>query len=445
MAGLPLVVVVAGGSGGLGLAALTLARPDLAVAVGLTLMVVVEFEPAPPDAAFALIIAVAVVTGRFRLSRAPAAVVVLIGALVLLNIVSMLAAVDMVAALRYSLITAFLAVLGLWLTGWVDSAGRARTVVVTWLAGAVLSALVGIAVVYLPFTFPGREVLMDGTLTRANVLFEDANVYGPFLIPIAVIVLEERLRPRLLRCRPAVLVLLFLVLAVGILVSFSRAGWINFVVAVLVMLGVTALRRRGGRAAVRMLLTLGIAAGAVVGVMALTGSLSFFEERAQIQSYDTERFDAQRAGVELATQYPLGVGPGQFRFHHAVETHSTYVRVLAEQGVLGLAVWVALAAGTLFLAARNALHGWDTHGIGSAALLGSWCGLLVNSAVVDTLHWRHLWVVAALIWVAAVRRRSAESECPSREAQETPTGPQVPVEPGSRSVAGTGRSPSGPG
>ena len=62
-----------------------------------------------------------------------------------------------------------------------------------------------------------------------------------------------------------------------------------------------------------------------------------------------------------------------------------------------------LLAYTLVLAARNAVAGRDTFGVGSAALLGAWCGLLANSAFVDTLHWRHLWLVAALIWVAAMR------------------------------------------
>ena len=49
------------------------------------------------------------------------------------------------------------------------------------------------------------------------------------------------------------------------------------------------------------------------------------------------------------------------------------------------------------------MAGRDAHGVGSAAMLGAWCGLLANSAFVDTLHWRHLWLVAALIWVAAAR------------------------------------------
>jgi hypothetical protein len=36
-------------------------------------------------------------------------------------------------------------------------------------------------------------------------------------------------------------------------------------------------------------------------------------------------------------------------------------------------------------------------------LLAAWCGVMANSAFVDTLHWRHLWLIAALIWVGAMR------------------------------------------
>ena len=99
------------------------------------------------------------------------------------------------------------------------------------------------------------------------------------------------------------------------------------------------------------------------------------------------------------------VGPGQFENQSVVSAHSIYIRVLAEQGVLGLVTLAALLAGTLALAVGNALAGRDAHGVGSAALLGAWCGLLANSAFVDTLHWRHLWLVAALVWVAAMRAR----------------------------------------
>jgi hypothetical protein len=79
------------------------------------------------------------------------------------------------------------------------------------------------------------------------------------------------------------------------------------------------------------------------------------------------------------------------------------VRVLAEQGVLGFVVLAALLLGTLALGLENAVAGRSTYGIGSAALVAGWCGLLANSFFVDTLHWRHLWVVAALIWAGAMR------------------------------------------
>jgi O-antigen ligase len=100
------------------------------------------------------------------------------------------------------------------------------------------------------------------------------------------------------------------------------------------------------------------------------------------------------------------VGPGQYSIVAPLGAHSLYARVLGEQGFLGLAAMVALVIATLALAWRNAFLGRSTWGIGSAALLAAWCGLIVNSAFVDTLHWRHLWVVAALIWAGTARGKA---------------------------------------
>ena len=47
-------------------------------------------------------------------------------------------------------------------------------------------------------------------------------------------------------------------------------------------------------------------------------------------------------------------------------------------------------------------------------MLGAWCGLLVNSLVIDTLHWRHLWIVAALIWAGSMRRYRQGTPLPVR-------------------------------
>ena len=174
-------------------------------------------------------------------------------------------------------------------------------------------------------------------------------------------------------------------------------------VALIVLLFVLVLRRGGGRSAAALLATVVLLAGAAGAYLATTGSEGFLRERATFQAYDTSRFSAQRAGIRLAEDHPLGVGPGQFDVRESISAHSIYVRVLAEQGVVGFVVLAALLLGTLALAFDNAVAGRSTYGIGSAALLAAWCGLLSNSFFVDTLHWRHLWVVAALIWSGGMR------------------------------------------
>ena len=58
---------------------------------------------------------------------------------------------------------------------------------------------------------------------------------------------------------------------------------------------------------------------------------------------------------------------------------------------------------------RNAALGRDTYGIGSGPLLAAWCGALANSFVIDSLHWRALWLIAGLIWAGTRGDRRAKS------------------------------------
>jgi O-antigen ligase len=398
----PPVTIVAGGIAGVALMlALAVASYDAAVALGFVLFGVVRVEPAPSDVLLAMLAALAVVSGRFHLRRIPAPIVVLLAVLVVLNILSMAVAAELDAALRYFAITIYLVVLAVWLTSYLRTEARMRLVIRAYVGGAVIMSVLAVVALYV--AYPGHELLAGENASRAQGLFKDPNVFGPFLILAALIALEEALRPRILGLRRPTAVAVLVVLVIGIVFAFSRAGWLNFAVGVSVMLLVLSLRTEAARAtwaAVALIAVVALFAG---GAVLLTGSGDFLQERAQVQTYDTERFSAQRTGIQLASEHALGVGPGQFENDQPVSAHSLYIRVLAEQGVLGLVVIVALMAFTLVLAARNAVAGRDAYGVGSAALLGAWCGLLANSAFVDTLHWRHLWLVAALIWVAAMR------------------------------------------
>jgi O-antigen ligase len=237
---------------------------------------------------------------------------------------------------------------------------------------------------------------------RAQALFQDPNVFGPFLIPALLIVLEEILRPRVLRGRLLTKAAMLALLALGVLFSFSRGAWLNLAVALLVLSVVLILRPGGARHGLR-LLAVTLTAAAVTGAIVVgTGSTGFLNERARAQAYDTERFSGQRAALQPAQTYPFGAGPGQFESVAGISAHSSYARALGEQGFPGLVIVLGLFALTLRYAVRNAAAGRSTFGIGSAALLAAWCGQLASSAFVDTMHWRHLWLVAALIWVGAM-------------------------------------------
>ena len=394
---------------GLGLVlALAVTRYETAVALGVLLLGVVHIEPAPPDAIFAIVMAVALVTGRFRIDRAPLSILALCGFYILLNVASAVEAVDPARAGLYLGITLYLTVFAVWFTGYLDSVRRARGVVVAYLGGAVLWAAVSSLALFL--SLPGAELfVVEGQ--RAKALFEDPNVYGPFLVPIALILMEEILSPRLLRMRISTKVLLLLVLLIGLFASFSRGAWINFVLATMTMLAVLVMRRGGSRRAVGLVVVLVLAAVAIGGVLAVTGSLEFLEERAKLQTYDSERFAAQRRGIEFGEQNVLGIGPGQFEVRAPVPSHNLYVRALSEQGFFGLLAVLAIILATLIFALRNAVLGRDTYGIGSAALLGAWVGIVIESFVIDSNHWRHLFLVAALIWVGT--RRTGESASPA--------------------------------
>jgi O-antigen ligase len=393
-------LIVGGGIALLGVLALAITRFDSAVFLGFLLMSIVWVQPGPPDIVFAVVFAVAVASGRMRLRRLPMSVGILVAGFVFLNILSATFVVDPPAAERYFAITLYLAIFSIWLAGYLDSAQRARRVLVGLLVTGVITGGAACLALYVP------GVPLANRLTgaqRAQGLFHDPNIFGPFMALLAFFVLEELLQPRLLRIHRFWKFAMLVVLGSGVLFSFSRAAWLNAAVGVFAMLVVFALRHGGGQRAMMILVTLLAALAALAVFVSVSGSATFLSDRARLQSYDTSRFSAQETGLRLVATYPFGVGPGQFESYVTISAHSAYVRALAEQGVLGLATILALIVATLVFAGRNAVIGRDTYGIGSAALLGAWCGLVANSAFVDTLHWRHLWLVAALIWAGTMR------------------------------------------
>ena len=176
-------------------------------------------------------IAVAFVTGRFYIRRVPLIVVVLLSVFLALNMLASVELIDVgrgVDVLRDHALPRHLRLLADRVRAFPYTA---RIVLRAYIAAAVFSA--AIAVLALFVAFPGHDLLVFGP--RAKGLFKDPNVLGPFLVPTALMLLEETVSPRLLRARLPTKLVGLSILTIGILFAFSRAAWLNFVIGAFVM------------------------------------------------------------------------------------------------------------------------------------------------------------------------------------------------------------------
>ena len=371
-------MTIAGGAAAVAVLWLALVRLDWAVGLGVLLLGIVRFEPAPTDVVLGIAIAVALVTSRVALQQVPPVVFALAGAFLVLNIVSTVEAVDPMRALVFFSITAYLLALAVWLTNYVRSEGTAKFIARCYVWGAAIVTIPTLAAIF--FAVPGSDLLTyDGTARKVS---KDPNVFGPFLVPAILILLEDVLHPHVVTRRRFVAAILALLLTCGVVFAYSRAGWLNLALGVLTMLAVIHVSAWWRRARAsppdrhpHRCRCRHDGLGRLRVVELLRGTRS----SPRIRLRQVRR---QGSGLEIASSHPFGIGPGQFERFSETGAHSLYVRTLAEQGVLGAATMIALMFATLVLAARNAIQGgvrmesgaprsWP-HGSGSSRTVRSW-------------------------------------------------------------------------
>jgi O-antigen ligase len=354
---------------------------------------IVFIEPAPFDLLIILLAALLIVTRPIAYKSFQKPAVWLLMVFLLINLGTVLAATDVPHALRYLMITTFVVVVFLALIGYVNVAEapeRTATIILqAWSITALITSLLG-SLAY--FGVGALDILLR--FGRIQGLFKDPNVFGPFLIPpmlylLALLLIGAKFTPSIMMS--------VLILMLGILLSFSRAAWINAVLATVLMIAMMWLARRRLPLRIsfnRLIPLVALLFGFALLILAQPATKSFLEERSQLQAYDTDRFATQAEALDSFVNHPLGIGPGEVELAFDYATHSSYARTAAEYGILGLIVMFFLLILTLIRVWRMAYAGSLLHIIALSALLG----LLVNSGVVDTIHWRHFWVVLAFCW-----------------------------------------------
>jgi O-antigen ligase len=240
---------------------------------------------------------------------------------------------------------------------------------------------------------------------RARAMFKDPNVYGPFIVPVALYALArlETANKRQLIGYSALLGMS----CFGLLLGFSRGSWINFVIAVALFFMIRIRTQRSPEKRQRIvgtLLLLVIGGSVFIASVASTDRIqNMLDQRMKIvQYYDTGergRLTRQLEVVKAITVTPLGVGAGQSEKDYFFQgaPHNVYLHVLIESGWIGGFSFIAFILLTLWKGARFFQYAPDVEAVHIAAYT---CivGVLVQSFFIDSTHWRHLFLLFAMVW-----------------------------------------------
>ena len=370
-----------------------------AVFLGIFLSGFVIDEPAPYDLYMTGLIAVWALFG-LRISRAVSPLLVL---LVLFNIGGLIAMTqmeDLMDTPLYLSVSLFLAFTAVFFAAVVEAKPDIyRLIFMAYVASAVLTSIAGIAGYF--HLFPGAAIFTK--YERAAGVFQDPNVFGPFLALPGIYLLYLLLTGPV--SRMPLIAMPLLIIVGGIFLSFSRGAWGLFAVAAILLTGALFLQSRSGmfrlRIVVMTIAALVLLVAAMLVILQIPGVADMFTNRAKLaQDYDSARlgrFARYGIGFALALEKPLGIGPLVFGQIYGEDTHDIWLKALMDYGWLGflsyltLTVWTVAAGFRLLLRDRP----WQPYVLCAYVVYLGHIGL---GTVIDTDHWRHMYLLFGLIW-----------------------------------------------
>jgi O-antigen ligase len=390
-----------GGRPALTIGAGTLAGFAVAMAMGTSS--IVFSEPAVADMLMAAVIVGLPVLGATRFGNLSLINLALWLIFVAFGIAGTSLSTTFDTAITHQLVTLFLALGAFVLAGYItaDPVPRFR-LVMNWYTVGCLIATAAAFVGYFNI-LPGAYDLFTN-YGRARGTFKDPNVYGAALAPAIVFAVWVALRQPMRKAILAAAVCLPLCL--GLLLSFSRGAWAStaFSILLTVWLAMVTTRRAADLRRFLIMSALGtLALVATVGsAVQMEAVQDLFAQRASLdQSYDEGpegRFGGQAKAIQLILENPLGVGTHSFRdTYHSEEAHNVYLSQYLNAGWIGGTLYIAsvlitLGAGLSALGRRNALQG------PLIVATAAFAGVAFEGFVVDTDHWRHFFILMALVW-----------------------------------------------
>jgi len=150
-------------------------------------------------------------------------------------------------------------------------------------------------------------------------------------------------------------------------------------------------------------------AALVVTLLSIEQVAQLFWERANLeQRYDVGplgRFGRQALGALMVLDHPLGIGPLQFTQFFAEDPHNAYLDSFLAGGWLSGVCYAAMMMVTLIVGLPFVFVAtpWrQTY----TAVYAAFVGAFGESAIIDSNHWRHYFLLLGLVWGLMTASRS---------------------------------------
>jgi hypothetical protein len=268
------------------------------------------------------------------------------------------------------------------------------------IVGGVIASVAGIAG-YLNLVPGGHDLLT--LYERARGTFKDPNVLGAFLILPALFALQSVVSDNFGKSFRSTIALALMALA--ILLAFSRAAWGGLAITSAFMLALMVLTSQSRAQRSRIIV---MSVVAVILVMLLIAVLlsfdsirDMFQQRASFdQSYDEGRFGRfgrHILGADMALDLPFGIGPLQFHNYFPEDTHNSYLNAFMSGGWIAGLCYPTLVFMTVIFGFRHIFTPvpWQRAYL---AIFAAFLGTVGESFVIDTDHWRHFWMMLGAMW-----------------------------------------------
>lgn len=238
---------------------------------------------------------------------------------------------------------------------------------------------------------------------RAKGGFKDPNVYGPFIIPPMLYLLERLVTGNGLT--KLFSGLKFGLLLLGLLLSFSRGAWGLFLFSTIIIIASMYYTANSNR--FRVKLSLYILVAILMMFLSLLVALNIpaisdlLTERASLsQSYDVEeggRFTHHVDAFRLLVHHPWGIGAKEFGWTYGEDVHNTYLTTFLIGGWIAGFSYLLIILATTIIGFKYCFRNYALRNY-FVICYATFIGLSVEAWIIDIDHWRVLYILIGCIW-----------------------------------------------